>query len=287
MKTIIISDIEGKSDSVIPYGLNIGKYTRSEVDILHIIDPRKQQGVSSSYANSQSITPGDVLSHEEIQLREKNRASLALHKLLSAEASRLDYPLKINVKVDMENVEKEIRKISKDFPGSLLIHSLEPSNSMVSDLNELFSITRNLGSMVLIVPPGKKFAVPKKVMLLTDFNHDSHEGIHQAFDWLGAFNPMVTAFGITRMKHFAEMEMKSAAWKQVVEEYLDSGKSVNTNVITGTSRNETIRNYALRNEPDMVLLPKLILKPKVARLITGDNSRQLITSLKIPVLLYD
>lgn len=286
MKTIIISDIEGKSESIIPYALNVGKHTRSEVDILHIIDSRKQQGVSSSYANSQSITPGDVLSHEEIQLREKNRASLALHKLLSAEASRLDYPLEIEVKVDVESVEKGIKKITKEYPGSLLVHSLEPANSMISDLNELFSITRDLGSMVLIVPPGLKFAVPEAVMVLTDFTHDSHESIHHAFDWLGAFNPMITAFGITRMKNFVDMEMKSAAWKQVVEEYLDSRKSVKTNVITGANRNETILNYVRRNDPDMVLLPKLILKPKVARLIAGDNSRQLITAMKKPVLLY-
>lgn len=286
MKTIIISDIEGKSDSIIPYGLNIGKHTRSEVDILHIVDRRKQQGVSSSYANSQSITPGEVLSHEEIQLREKNRASLALHKLLSAEASRLDYPLKIDVKIEMANMEKGIRKTAKEYPGSLFIHSLEPANSMVSDLNELLSIMGDLGSMVLIVPPEQKFAVPEKVMVLTDFTHDSHESIHQAFDWLSAFDPLISTFGITRMKHFVDMEMKSAAWKQVVEGYLDSRKSLKTNVITGANRNETILNYVRRNDPDMVLLPKLILKPKVARLITGENSKQLITALKKPLLLY-
>ena len=187
MKTIIISDIEGKSESIIPYGLHIGKHTRSEVDILHIIDPRKKQGPSSSYANSKSITPGDVLSPKDVQLREKNRVSLALHRLLSAEASRLDYPLKIDVRIETDSVEKGIRSITRESPGCILIHSLKPSNSMVSDLEEMLSIVRDLDSLVLIVPPKLKFTKPEKVTVLTDFTEESQESISSVFDWLALF----------------------------------------------------------------------------------------------------
>jgi len=286
MKTIIISDIEGKSESIIPYGLNVGKHTRSEVDILHIIDPRKKQGVSTPYGDSKSITPGDVMSHTDIQLREKNKASLALHRLLSAEASRLDYPLKIDVKIETDSVEKGIRNISKEYPGSILIHSLEPANSMISDLGEMLSVVRDLDSLVLIVPPKQKFAVPEKVTVLTDFTEDSHENTVQVFDWLGIFDPLINAIGITRMKHFMDMEVKSAAWKQVVEEHMSSSKSVKTTVITGGNRNETLLNYVRRNEPDMILLPKIILKPKVKKIISGENTKQLMVALNRPLLLY-
>lgn len=106
MKTIIISDIEGKSESIIPYGLHIRKHTRSEADILHIIDPRKQQGTGSSYADSKSITT--------------------------------------------------------------------------------------------------------------------------VFDWLALLDPLINALGITKMKHFVDMEMKSAVWKQVVEEHMSSSKDIKT-----------------------------------------------------------
>jgi len=44
MKTIIMSDSGSKSESIIPYGLNIGKHTETAGDIVHIINPRTQQG---------------------------------------------------------------------------------------------------------------------------------------------------------------------------------------------------------------------------------------------------
>jgi hypothetical protein len=58
-RIVLISDISGESESIIPWGLNLGKHTGSEVDILHIIDPRDKQGVESPVSDSQSITPGD------------------------------------------------------------------------------------------------------------------------------------------------------------------------------------------------------------------------------------
>lgn len=286
MKTIIISDIEGKSESIIPYGLHIGKHTRSEVDILHIIDPRKKQGPSSSYANSKSITPGDVLSPKDVQLREKNRVSLALHRLLSAEASRLDYPLKIDVRIETDSVEKGIRSITRESPGCILIHSLKPSNSMVSDLEEMLSIVRDLDSLVLIVPPKLKFTKPEKVTVLTDFAGESQESISTVFDWLALFDPLINALGVTKMKHFVDMEMKSATWKQVVEKHMNAPKNIKTTVITGGDRNETLLNYVRRNEPDMVLLPRLTLKPKVKQILSGNNTKQLIMALNRPVVLY-
>ncbi len=93
---MIISDIEGKADSIIPYGLRLGKHTETEVDIIHIIDPRNKQGATSPFADSKSITPGRVMPHDYILAREQNRASKAIEKLLSGEASRLNYPLKID-----------------------------------------------------------------------------------------------------------------------------------------------------------------------------------------------
>jgi hypothetical protein len=51
MSTIIISDIDNKSESVVPYGLNIVKFVESEPDVLHIADRRMHQGKISSFSD--------------------------------------------------------------------------------------------------------------------------------------------------------------------------------------------------------------------------------------------
>lgn len=66
-----------------------------ELDIVHAIDSRSYHRMLSSYADSQTITPGNKLSHDEIMRREKKSAQKALDKMLSKEASKLNYPLKM------------------------------------------------------------------------------------------------------------------------------------------------------------------------------------------------
>jgi hypothetical protein len=95
MKTIILSDINNSAKSIIPYGLRLARELESEVDLLHVIDPRTHTGAYSSLSDSQSISPGETLSHAETIQHAKNRVSIKLDKLLSAEGSRLNYPLKL------------------------------------------------------------------------------------------------------------------------------------------------------------------------------------------------
>jgi len=38
MRTIIVSDITETSNSIITYGLNIGKHTQTKADIIHCFD---------------------------------------------------------------------------------------------------------------------------------------------------------------------------------------------------------------------------------------------------------
>ena len=80
-RIILISDISGESESIIPWGLNLGKHTGSEVDILHIIDPREKHGVESPVSDSQSISPDGKLTREEILKREKGKVEQALQGL--------------------------------------------------------------------------------------------------------------------------------------------------------------------------------------------------------------
>ncbi len=126
MKTIIISDINGKSESIIPYGLTLAKMLESEVDVIHAIDSRLHQGEYSSLSDSQSITPGKTFSHEEIMQREKDKVQIQLDKLLSSEASRLNYPIKINTLVEKDSIINSISSKIKEEPSSIFVISIEP-----------------------------------------------------------------------------------------------------------------------------------------------------------------
>lgn len=74
MKIVIVSDIRGSSESIIPYGLNLAKRLETEVEIIHVIDSRVIQGVPSRYADSQSIAAGNKQTVNEIIQKEKINA---------------------------------------------------------------------------------------------------------------------------------------------------------------------------------------------------------------------
>lgn len=286
MKTFIISDIEGKSESIIPYGLKLAKHTETEVQILHIIDSREKQGVSSSYADSKSITPGDKMSHKRILQREENKASFALDKLLSAEASRLNYPLKINVDVKSDGVEKGISSAVGTDPEPLLVASLDPANSMITSLEELLDILKKMVTPGLFIPPGHEFRIPDSVLLITDFDDAELERIREVAKWLHPFRPVINALGIARKKDFMDMELKSSSWKKVVEKFLEPSLMLKTTIINSNGGKDPLRDYVRRNNPGMVLLPKRILESGLKKIIKPGKQENAMRSLGKPVIIY-
>ena len=119
MKIIIISDLNSRWETIIPYGLNLAKNLEAEVDLLHIIDPRENQAQYTSYSDSQSITPGSTLSQDEVIQRERNLAELKMDKALSAEVSRLNYPLKVNRIIESSSIDDQLDKMAEENPDSL------------------------------------------------------------------------------------------------------------------------------------------------------------------------
>jgi len=255
------------------------------VDIFHIIDPRTQHGVSSKYADSQSITPGEKLSHAEIIRREKTQVYLALERLLSKEASRLNYPLKINRIIESDNVEKRLKSEFRNKKYSMLVTSLKLENTIFGNLNELFSITRNLNSLTFIIPPRQKFHMLRKAVLITDFSRDTYTKMRQLFKWLKPFEPFVNACEVIKMNQFIETEVKIKAWKQVVKKYFDPPTTLKANVIKGDDYHEALLNYVWRNDPDVVILPKTGEKSSGFKLSPVNNTKRLIEKVKKPVLL--
>lgn len=287
MKTIIISDIPTGKESIIPYGLNIGKFTETEVEILHIIDPREHQGVQSSLADSQTISHGNKLSHMDILQREKSVADKALDKLLSKEASRLNYPLKINVNTETDYLEKSLKTVLRKNPESILIASSDPGDSTISSLNELLSIAKELKEVVFIIPPGQKFHELREVMLITDYSEGNYLQMKQVFTWLKPFDPLIQACAIVSLKKFVDMELRGKAWKQVVKNYLDPSSALKTSLIKkGGDNRRTLLDYVRRNNPDLVALPRKHKAGSGYKFFSKNNTKELIESLNRPILLY-
>ncbi len=255
MKIVIISDIKGESESVIPYGLNLAKRLEAEVDIIHTIDTRMQQGVPSMYADSQSITPGSKFSFEEIMKREKSAAEIDLDKILGMEASKLNYPLKINTIIQEGSIEDAVEKIGANNHDELLLVNSQPDNFNFETTPEIFETIREC-SPALIVPPGMEFHEIRKVMLLTDFNTD--DGFDKYFksdSFLNEFNPLIHAVDVASQEEYMDKELQSKAWLQVVETLVFSSE-VKTNILTGDDYLETIMNHVSITNPDLIMINK-------------------------------
>ena len=90
MKTIIISDIRGGFNSIIPYGLRLARTMESSVTVVHVIDPRVSQAQYSSYSDSHSLTPGEPMGYNETTNKEVTTINSELENYLSRETSRLN-----------------------------------------------------------------------------------------------------------------------------------------------------------------------------------------------------
>lgn len=286
MKTIIISDIEGTANSIIPYGLRIGKHTETEVDIVHIIDPRKKQGTAGPVADSKSITPGNVLSHDRIMAREQSRASKAIHILLSREASRLHYPLKLNVITEIGNLTEQIKSLEDNNHMSIFVASTEPANTMIDDLHELIHLVEHFTCPALLVQPSSDFTIPKNVLLLNDFRDDSKENALEVIQWLKPFLSSILAFGIAEGINVLNLEMMSKAWLRKVKPFTTEPMSLRTKIISGKKSLKTLLNFSQRINPDLVVLPRYVLRSGFANRISGNSLSRFFEALDIPILIY-
>ncbi|NJM14089.1 MAG: hypothetical protein HC896_00675 [Bacteroidales bacterium] len=209
MQVITISDIKGKTKSIIPYGLNLAKRLQAKVDIIHSIDSRTQHGVNSPYADSQSITPGNKLSHEEIMLREKNTTRNALDKLLSREASVLNFPLKVNVTIEENTLKKTINSKTGNDSNTLVAVNSEPDNYIFHSQKEIVETLKNSNLQVLVVPPGRKFKEFSNVLLVTNFSSNKgFDKYSKAVFLLRDFKPLIHAVDVAKPNKYIEKEIK-------------------------------------------------------------------------------
>lgn len=286
MRTIIISDITETSDSIIPYGLNMGKHTETRVDILHYIDPRLVHGKYTSISDSQSVTPGEKLSHKEILRREKEITQAWLDKLLSKEASRLNYPLRVNTVTEIENPEEAIAEQIKKNDNPIIITGTTPGSSMASDLQELLNLILKTDVKILIIPPGRKFVKPGKCCLVTDLTSEANKKLKDLFSWLNPLVSRVYTSAVVNVGFNIRNNRKMEEWNKALTPYDDKTNSNTTGVLYIDEVEVAFENICEHKNPDMIVLPKNKNTHLSQYLFAQNNVKRLTEQIKIPVLLY-
>ena len=282
MKTIIISDINNSAESIIPYGLRIARGLESEVDILHVIDPRSHQGSYSSVSDSQSISPGDTLSHAETMQHAKNQASVKLDKLLSSEASRLNYPLKINRVIVENSLEEELEQRLAQNPDCLLLVNAEADEDMLDTTEEIVRMIKKTGVPSVIVPPGQSFKSQMSALMPLNLDENNFSSVTDIRFFFDGFQITIDAVGVVSNGDYTNMELKSVAWKDAVSDFYLPKTELKTNILEGKDINATIGNYFKRNDRDLLILINENNDTKSSVLDTVE----LIDSVKSPTLVY-
>jgi len=253
MRTVIISDIKSEKESIIPYGLHIAKLLASRADVVHIIDPRIQQGVYSSYADSQTTSPGEKLGHEEIMEREIHNANKELDEILVREVSRLNYPLQTNKIVQEYTIIKKLKELERDIEDPLIIVSAEPDKYIFTSHHETVSIISKIKTASLFVPPGYDYTEFRNVLIVP---HNSSQNIKK-YAWLleAIFKnkPRVTAVDVinTEEKYKQEKEIMESRMKNV--SLVASGPDIETMLFTGRNYFDILSEQIEEIKPDLII----------------------------------
>jgi hypothetical protein len=286
MKTIILSDITDTSKSIIPYGLNIGKHVETKVDILHLLDPRLVQGPYSPHSDSQTFTPAEKLTHSQILEREKSHAATEINKLLSKEASRLNYPLRINSVVEVADVEMALTDAFAAEPNTLIVTSTLPSSNMLSSLSEVLEIAQYADNLVLVLPPGQDFHRPDEGIMVTDFSDEDCDKAKLIFRWLKPFDPLIYACTVEVDGTSRDMELKIKKWMELAKPEGESASIFKSGLMQGDIQMRTLTDYVQLYTPDLVVLPRKRNSLYGDSLYSGNTAQMLVDSLNKPVIFY-
>lgn len=282
MKVIIISDIKSKSKSVIPFGLNLAKKLESEVDILHVIDSRTLHGVQSSYSDSQTIVPGSKLSYEDILKREKIQAEIALDKILSMEASKLNYPIKINTIIDEGSLESKIRKqLKSDKECLFLINSMQDMFIFHSK-REILDTVYNINTSFLLVPPGYNYKEMNKLFLLSYPTPKKINKVKINISFLKDFKPIINAVNIVRVRDYDRAQQKDKALEGIIKDRF-TPFDFKMNTVEGENYIPVLAGFIEKNNPDLIL-NLTNRKSFFYGILQKKRNKQLIEDINVPVL---
>ena len=284
MKLKIISDIKKGKENIIVYGLKLARYLEWEVDIIHMVDPRAEHGVASTYSDSQTITPGRKMTPDEIIQREINENQSALDNLISGEGSRLDYPLKINSVVEEGAINAKLRKIGQDEDTGLIMVNSELDNNVLSSRRELFDLMKSIPAAWLIVPSGHQFHSFNHMMLPAEFLELDSPQYPKISFILKHFNSRIEAVDVVK-KTTGELDKKTASWIENARNIF-TASTLEAKELEGVDYNKTLIEYVKKTRPDLLLLLKKE-KSIFERLFKKDLLKDLIEKTNLPLLFYN
>ncbi len=284
MKTIIISDIKSNKDSVITYGLRLAKQLETEAEVMHPIDPRVHQGAYGAVSDSQSVTPGSTFSHEEAIFREKEGVKKDLDKLLSAEASRLNYPLKVEVQVEQESINEAVKNKVEKNNDNIFVISAEPDGKIFHSKPEILETIKNNRATCLIVPPGNLSISLKKILIPVDFHASRMDTLSELHPFFQKIRPYIVAVDVAENGNYTEKELKSQNWKELASDILPHTK-ISTVTLEGDDYSSTIAAFCNRNTPDLFLIALQKQNP-VKRIFSKNGLEKLIYKVNVPILFY-
>jgi hypothetical protein len=284
MKIYIISDLNSDVESVIPYGLRFAKFIEKEVDILHPIDPRTLKGAYTSISDSQSISPGSKLSSEALVEREKKNADTGLKKILSAEGSRLNYPLKINTVIEENDIESMLGARIENDHESIFIINTKTSNGIFDSTGEIIDIVKKLHAIYLLVHPGQVFHEYERVILPTNFTQEDLEKYPKVSFLFKGFEPNINAVDVGKNEEYLGTEMKSSRWEAGAKAVFNDS-TITSTMLNGNDYNATLVKYLLKDKPDLVLLFKKE-KNLFEKLFKKDLMKDILEKTDVPVMFY-
>ena len=286
MISVIVSDITETPDSIIPFGLNVGKYTETRVDIVHYFDPSHLQGVYSPFSDSQSITPGQKLSHEEILARETGITERKLKLLLSREASVLNYPLRVNTITETGDTHHCFSSLIETRDNPLFITGTKPGRSMAENLQELIIMLWKLDVMILIVPPGKRFKKPDTCCLVTDLKTEGNSKVENLFQWISPLTKRVYTSAVVKTGSNSSFEKEIEDWKIALQPYAEKVHLATPEIVYIDFPNIAFEHICERKSPEMIVLPKNKNSHFSQYLFENHNAKKLIEFMDVPLLLY-
>jgi hypothetical protein len=286
MKTILISDVGAKKESIIPYGLNFTKHIHDSINIIHVVDPRQQHANSSAYADSQSFEVGRKLSHSEVFEREKHQARLKLDKMLSKEASKLNFPLRVNTIVEQNNIKNSLSKeVGIDEP-SVIISNSAFNGTNFYDFDDFLESTRTFNNLLLIVPPGYKFSIPKKILIQYDFDLGQIEGIYKVMETLKPFKSHLTVADVACANKYVELESKSTAWKQMAKDHIGEDLRITTNILNSKNYELAFLDFIRSNNYELAAFNKNTKLSSGFGFYSRNIAKHMVDKLNIPVIIY-
>ncbi|MFW6352635.1 MAG: hypothetical protein ACOC2E_09620 [Bacteroidota bacterium] len=286
MKTIIASDLDKDKKSIIPYGLNIGKHTETRVEILHFVDPALVQGTYSPFSDSQSVTPGEKLSHEEILKRNKDQKERDLDKLLSKEASRLNFPLRYHATVEIKETEEGLSETFEGDEDSLIVTGTEPSETSLKNLHDLLNFMYEKNNLLLVIPQGTDFVKPDRATIITNYLDDDFSRMEKVISYIQSFEMVCNAVSLQVEEEDPQQHDKRIEWKKKLKSLAGDSFTDKAEVVTGKDHLKTLQSFIENENTDMLIMSKNKKTTFGHLFFEKEHAAEYIDSVGKPVLFY-